>query len=196
MNFILILGPSAVGKMTVGQQLSRALGYPLFHNHHSIELTLELFAWGTPEFKAVNEGIRELVLETVRSSENLAGFLFTLMIAFNEEEDVAYVNDYIRQFEEKGWTVYVLELYAPLEERIERNITSNRLNYKASKRNLEFSQRNILEMEERFQCNSTTNLFTIPDHHYLRLNNSEKSPEQVATEAIAYFGLESKPTTA
>ncbi|MEL7221843.1 MAG: hypothetical protein AAGJ93_11020 [Bacteroidota bacterium] len=53
MNFLLLTGPPAVGKMTVGQAISKQLGYPLFHNHHSIELTLELFSWGTPEFRAI-----------------------------------------------------------------------------------------------------------------------------------------------
>jgi shikimate kinase len=33
MNFIVIFGPPAVGKMTVGQELARLTGYKLFHNH-------------------------------------------------------------------------------------------------------------------------------------------------------------------
>jgi shikimate kinase len=40
MNFILITGPQAVGKMTVGQELEKITGLKLFHNHMSIELVL------------------------------------------------------------------------------------------------------------------------------------------------------------
>lgn len=45
-NLILILGPPSAGKMTVGQELARQKDYVLFHNHHSIEMTLELFEYG------------------------------------------------------------------------------------------------------------------------------------------------------
>jgi tRNA uridine 5-carbamoylmethylation protein Kti12 len=75
MNLILLTGPPAVGKMTIGQELSRQLEYPLFHNHHSIELTLDLFAWGTPEFKIINSGIRECGLNR---SSGIAGRLNNL----------------------------------------------------------------------------------------------------------------------
>jgi broad-specificity NMP kinase len=57
MNFILIAGPPAVGKMTVGQCLASKLDYKLFHNHQSIDHTLQYFDWGTPEFKELNEGL-------------------------------------------------------------------------------------------------------------------------------------------
>ena len=32
-NFIMICGPQAVGKMTVGQELAKLTGYKLFYNH-------------------------------------------------------------------------------------------------------------------------------------------------------------------
>jgi shikimate kinase len=33
MKFVLIFGPQAVGKMTVGQELAKITGLKLFHNH-------------------------------------------------------------------------------------------------------------------------------------------------------------------
>ena len=36
-KFILIIGPQAVGKMTVGQELAKMTGYKLFYNHMTIE---------------------------------------------------------------------------------------------------------------------------------------------------------------
>jgi len=32
-KFVLIIGPEAVGKMTVGQELSQLIEYKLFYNH-------------------------------------------------------------------------------------------------------------------------------------------------------------------
>ena len=37
-KFVLIIGPQAVGKMTVGQVLSKITGYKLLYNHMTIEL--------------------------------------------------------------------------------------------------------------------------------------------------------------
>jgi shikimate kinase len=34
---IFIVGPPAVGKMTVGAELARRTGFQLFHNHHAID---------------------------------------------------------------------------------------------------------------------------------------------------------------
>ncbi len=38
MKFILIFGPRAVGKMTVGHELEKITSLKLFHNHQTIEL--------------------------------------------------------------------------------------------------------------------------------------------------------------
>ncbi len=38
MNLIMIFGPQAVGKMTVGQELEKITGLKLFHNHMTIDL--------------------------------------------------------------------------------------------------------------------------------------------------------------
>ena len=38
MKLILIFGPQAVGKMTVGQELATLTGLKLFHNHMTIDL--------------------------------------------------------------------------------------------------------------------------------------------------------------
>lgn len=38
MKFVLIFGPQAVGKMTVGHELEKRTDLKLFHNHMTIEL--------------------------------------------------------------------------------------------------------------------------------------------------------------
>ena len=187
MNFILIAGPPAVGKMTVGEELSKQLGYPLFHNRHSIELSLDLFAWGTPEFKAINSGVRDLVFSTVAKSKNVPGFIFTLVIAFDYEEDVQEVNKLFAQFQEEGWRPLLVQLYAPLETRLERNHTPNRLSHKPSKRKLELSRENLLNMEKKYALNSEEEVF--PQVESLRIDNTKLSAEEVAQRIISNFEL-------
>ena len=42
-KFIMIVGPQAVGKMTVGQELSKITNLKLLHNHMTIELLTKIF---------------------------------------------------------------------------------------------------------------------------------------------------------
>ena len=186
MNFLIITGPPAVGKMSVGQVLSQRLGYPLFHNHHSIELTLDLFAWGTPEFKAINSGIRELVFKTAAASRAVPGFIFTIVFAFDYKEDIAEGKKLFEQFTSEGWRPHLVELYAPLEKRLERNTTPNRLAHKASKRKLELSKENLLKMESKYSLNSDGEAF--PGIPHLRIDNTDRTVEEVADLVIKQFG--------
>ncbi|MEL6835694.1 MAG: AAA family ATPase [Bacteroidota bacterium] len=187
MNFLIITGPPAVGKMTVGQVLSQRLGYPLFHNHHSIELTLDLFAWGTPEFRAINSGIRELVFKTASASQQLPGFIFTVVFAFDYREDIAEGQKVFDHFIANGWKPHLVELYAPLEKRLERNSTPNRLAHKASKRKLELSRENLLKMEGKYSLNSGGEE-VFPGVPHLRIDNTDRTAEEVADMIVQEFG--------
>ena len=62
-TLVIILGPHAVGKMTVGQELAKLTDLRLFHNHMSIELTRKLFSHSEKEWRVLNETIRQTVFE-------------------------------------------------------------------------------------------------------------------------------------
>jgi len=55
---VIIFGPPAIGKMTVGQELSKITGLKLLHNHISLELANQFFPWSTPEFNRIDRLIR------------------------------------------------------------------------------------------------------------------------------------------
>lgn len=187
MNLLFLLGPPAVGKMTVGQALTQKLDYKLFHNHHSIELALEFFWFGSPEFKAIKEGIRELIFDTCAQSKNLNGLIFTLVMAFDLQEDWDYLRDIQQKFEAQGWTIYFVELYAPLATRLERNKTPNRLKHKASKRDLASSEKGILENETAYRL--TTKEGEFKEENYLKIDTTEQSAASVAALIVDYFSL-------
>ncbi|RMG71324.1 MAG: shikimate kinase [Bacteroidetes bacterium] len=187
MNFFLITGPPAVGKMTVGQALADRLGYPLFHNHHSIEFALQFFDWGSPEFKAINEGVRQLMFRTASESRNLKGLIFTLVWAFDLKEDWDYVAAIRTRFEAQGWVFHIVELYADLDTRLARNDRPDRLAAKPSKRDPEMRRQGLMGMEERFQMSSGPG--QIQASHYLRIDNTHLPPEAAAAEIIRYFNL-------
>lgn len=89
-KFIIIFGPPASGKMTVAFELGKLIDYKVFHNHMSIELVHSFFDFGTPAFSRLDKEIRFAIFNEVAKSD-VKGLIFTLVWAFNEEEDEKYV---------------------------------------------------------------------------------------------------------
>lgn len=89
-TLVFIVGPAAVGKMTVGRELSRLSGLPLFHNHLSIEAVLPVFDFGEPAFNRLVGQLRRGVIEEVAKSDR-PGVIFTYMWAFDDPGDRRYV---------------------------------------------------------------------------------------------------------
>lgn len=69
-KFILIIGPQAVGKMTVGQELAKLAGYKLFYNHMTIEMVRLIFDYDKKAYQRMNQLIRyEVFKEFSKSNE-------------------------------------------------------------------------------------------------------------------------------
>jgi len=183
--FLLITGPIAVGKMTVGKAIADLAGYVLFHNHHSIEVAHQLFHWGTTDFIKVNEGIRELVFQTALESEEIKGLVFTLVMDFDLKEDWDYLFKIQERFSGVGWSFKVLELEASMKSRLLRNKSAYRLDQKRTKRDLLNSESNLLDSEEQHRMNSRADE-RIQDFTWMYINNEEKTPEEVASVYSKY----------
>jgi hypothetical protein len=183
---LFVVGPLAVGKMSVGQAIAERTGLRLFHNHVSIELALRYFDYGTPAFHRIDGEIRRLVTEEVAASD-LPGLVFTYVWAFNVPEDQANVEEYAKPFRKRGARVLFVELEASQAERLQRNECASRLAEKPSMRDLEASRRRLIDADTRYQLNSGGKFDERPD--YLRIDNTLLSPGDVADRVIKHFGL-------
>ncbi|MDQ0088523.1 hypothetical protein J2T12_001929 [Paenibacillus anaericanus] len=186
MKFIIIFGPQAVGKMTVGHELEKITELKLFHNHMTIELVSPFFNYGTAAGKRLVGLFRREIFEEVAKSD-LEGLIFTYVWAFDLKADWDYVNKICDIFESKGGVVYFVELEANLEERLERNKTPHRLNHKPTKRNIERSEHDLRSTMEKYRLNSYDG--EIHKENYIKINNTELSPEEVAVIIKEKFHL-------
>lgn len=177
MKFVHVFGPQAVGKMTVGQELAKITDLKLFHNHMTIDLVSHFFDYSTQEGKRLVNLFRQEIFEEV-SKSNLYGIVFTYVWAFNLPSDWDYVNRISQLFESRGGTVYYVELEADLEERLERNKSSNRLEHKPSKRDIEWSENDLKESMEKYRLNSLEGEMKFSN--YIKINNTNLSAEEVA----------------
>ena len=183
MKFVWIVGDSAVGKMTVGQELMKRTGLRLFHNHMMIESVLEIFG----EFRGQTiHALREVVFHEFANSNNY-GMIHTVMWAFDMPSDWDYVNHVSDIFRQAGAEIYCVELVAPLEVRLQRNETENRLANKASKRDVEASRQRMIRDDQNHRLESLPG--EIPFKHYLKIDNSDLPASTVAEMIQAHFGL-------
>ncbi|MBQ9534461.1 MAG: AAA family ATPase [Clostridia bacterium] len=183
MKLVFIIGDAAVGKMTVGQELMKITELRLFHNHMTIEPVIEIF--GRYDGEAIAE-LRELIFRRFAASESY-GMIFTFMMAFDQPSDWDYLEHVKEIFSPYGTEFYYVELIAPQEVRLARNATENRLRHKPSKRDIEVSNRRLINDDRNYRCVSREG--EIPFENYLRIDNSDKEPAEVARLIKAAFGL-------
>lgn len=186
MKLVIIFGPHAVGKMTVGQELAKITELKLFHNHMTIELVSNFFNYGTAEGKRLVKLFREEIFKSVADSD-LDGLIFTYMLAIEIKEDWDYLKDLTDIFESRGAELYYVELEADFDIRIERNKSPNRLEHKPSKRDLEWSESAMIRTENKYRLNSYDG--EIEFKNYIKINNTDITPDVAAKMIKNHFNL-------
>ena len=175
MKFIIITGPQAVGKMTVGQV--KITNLKLLHNHMTIEVLTKIFDYSRDSFRKLNEEFRMQIFKEFAKSEE-EGIIFTTTWDFDDKEEWNRIYKYIQIFKDNNAEIYIVELEANLEERLKRNKMENRLLNKPSKRNLEWSEKDLLKSVEKYRFNSKEN--EIKEKNYLRIDNTNLNANVVA----------------
>jgi len=183
MKLVVIFGAGAVGKMTVGQALAKITGLRLYHGHMDIEMGIEIFGKRVPN---VDRRIREVIFEEFSKSD-LYGMIFTYMWALDHQVDWGYIDSLVDIFRQKGADIYYVELVAPQEIRLQRHVTENRLQHKASKRNIEWSTNLLLNEDKKFRLVSHDG--EMPFENYVKIDNSDLTPDAVAGMIKERFSL-------
>lgn len=183
---LFIIGPSAVGKMTVGSVIAERTGLRLFHNHQTIDLVLPFFPFGSKPFRRLVDQFRTGIFEEVAQS-HLPGLIFTYVWAFDQPQDATFVEGLAEIFRSRSSRVLFVELQADLDARLSRNESAFRLAQKPGKRDVVASRRRLLEVQEKHQLHSRDYFAGRSD--YLLIDNTRLTPDAVAAQVIDTFGL-------
>ena len=186
MKLIVIFGPQAVGKMTIGHELEKITSLKLFHNHMPIELVTPFFNYGTDTGKRLVKLIREEIFKAVATSDQ-EGLIFTYVWYFDDEKDKDYLESLTKIFKNEGAEIYYVELEADEEERVKRNKTEHRLEHKPTKRNIEWSENELKKSVIDHKLNSEEG--EIKEKNYLRINNTSMEAQDVAILIKEKFNL-------
>lgn len=190
MELIVIMGPQAVGKMTVGQALEKKRNAKLLYNHQTLDLYANFLGFGKEAFRLSDETRINLFQAFVQNESNVVdGIIFTVMVGFDLENDLVFLERITSIFEEANGNVYFIELEASVERRLERNIGESRLQAKPSKRNIEFSKKELLSSMEKYQLNSSPGQMEnrFPGIPYLKIENTHLSAEEVAEKIQGFI---------
>jgi len=177
MKLFILFGAGAVGKMTVGQALTRITPLRLYHGHMDIELGIEIFGYRKA---ALDKRIREAVFEEFAADDSQYGLIFTYMWALDRSADWEYIDGLVDIFRRRGADIYYIELHAPQDVRLQRHTldNANRMAHKKSKRNMEWSTQLLRNEDEKFRL--VSNDGEMPFDNYMKIDNSHLSPDEVA----------------
>ena len=98
------------------------------------------------------------------------------------------MDSYSEIFRRNGAEIYFVELEADLNERLERNKGEFRISKKPSKRDTSRSEKNLLNTESQYKMNTDDDFFY--RENYVKIKNTNLSPEETAKRIVEAFGFE------
>jgi hypothetical protein len=111
MQFILLYGRPAVGKLTVAHALAQLTGYRVFDNHLVVDAVLAVYDFGSPQFVALRDAMWRTAFATIAREKMVPGLIFT----FNPENSVpqAFLDDLFAIFAAAKIETRCIELICP-----------------------------------------------------------------------------------
>lgn len=175
MKLLILFGPPAVGKTTVGQIVEQQTDFKLFHNHMVMDGVIHLFEHNSPAEERLSRLIRGSIIEEAAKSG--IDLVFTYVWNFSRDKGRQNIDAYKLMYEEHGGTVQFVELVASDDERVARAGHPDRFKYKT----------HTATAEE--VATKDSSIFTSPSpffypEAYTQIDTTGKTAEQVAREVI------------
>lgn len=177
MKLLILFGPPAVGKTTIGKLIERTTDFKLFHNHMVMDGIMHIFGVGTPSEDRLSKMVRTNIIEEAASQGT--NLIFTYVWNFGKEKGKVNIDLYKEIYESHGGEVHFVELTAPLEVRVKRAGSPDRRQTKAHAPDSE----RVVYLEKNLSFESPSPFF-YPEV-YVKIDTTDKTPEQVAKEIIA-----------
>jgi cytidylate kinase len=152
---IIIIGPPAVGKYTIGKILSEKCGCLFLHEHQILDIASTLFVENLDEKITYYFKLRlDIFFDFIKHNKTKRSITTTFVHIFNNDYYNNFISSFLKMFQKNNYDIYVFELDASYAERIKRNTNEDRLKAKPSKQNLEDSIKKITTIEKNARTNS------------------------------------------
>lgn len=167
-------GPPASGKLTVATELSKLIGYPLFHNHLTRDLVKAIYHDDLESHYELVYTLRHNVLEYC--SQQHTNLIFTFV--YDGPEDDKTVRGLVRSVTENGGIVRFVELTATnsaLLDRVDR--ASRKLHQKLVDKAI---LKGLLD---------TKSYASVPYNDVFKVDTTIDDPQTVARHIRAHYNL-------
>ena len=125
MRLIFIYGPAAAGKLTVGRELARITGLPLFHNHLVVDAVAAVFPFGSEPFVRLRESLWLQVFQGAVAADRSLIFTF----APEPTVDPSFPARVRELVERAGGEVVFVALRVPVEVQERRLVDASRADF-------------------------------------------------------------------
>lgn len=178
MKLIIIHGPPAAGKLTVGTEIARLTDYKLFHNHISIDCVKTVFEFGTPVFWDVIGFVR--IGTIAEAARHQIDMIHTFCYEFGVDDD--HFLKLIAAAEDNGGEVHLVLLRCDKSERKNRIGNESRVKIGKLTDPASFDRKQPIELST-----------PLPGRETLIIDTTRKPPDETAFEIIQHFGLQILP---
>lgn len=177
----MLIGPPAVGKLTVAEELGRRTGFKVFHNHLTQDLAKELY----PAFDETRFGlVEELRLVTVKYAAEHGTDLIHTFAHSGSSADDKFLDVMIDAVEQRGGRVRLVQLTASHDDLTARIANPSRQRFH------KLTDSAILQ--EKLAAGVW--LPSLDGKDALVINTSEISPAGAARQIVEHFALATRAT--
>ncbi len=170
MQLLFIYGAPGTGKLTVAQEVSRLTNFKVLHNHLAQDFVLAVYEWEHPERKRLARKFRlELIESAAKNNINLILTYAAVGEGYND-----FLDDIIAILKRNNATLHLVKLMCDREELMKRVELPSR------KKFLKLHTKEQLEKK----LNEIDYTQVYPQQESIVINNTNKSPEEVADEII------------
>ena len=182
---IIIIGPPAVGKYTIGKMLSEKNNYRFLHEHQISDIASSLFNESSIERTTYYFKLRlDIFSDFIKHNTTNQSIVTTFVLLFDQAYYKNFIATFLTLFQKNNYDVYVIELAASYEERIKRNTNEDRLKAKPSKQDIERSTKRLNDMEEKSRTNSIQSDTLFSNYHHIIINTESLSQQEVVDKII------------
>lgn len=172
-NLVILYGPPAAGKTTIGRDLAAITGYRFFFNHLTVPAAKAIFpsAHQPHPDDRYTQLLHKLRLDCLNVAAE-AGFDTIFTIAYSGTRDDGFMQEIADTFLSRGGRVRFVELHAPTEVLLQRVANADRAALKLHKVTNPIHLKEILDGRNMFESVKFDNI--------LRLDTSARLPAESA----------------